>query len=477
MTIRNTINAHTLRFWRWLTLDGLLRAVQPWVFLTGPIALTFALIAPYPSLFVIAYTYLLLVLTMYWWVRELGPRIILRRRLLVEWAQVGDELQEQWQLSNNSRLPLLWLEVEDASTLPGYSGRRIAAAGIGEQQHWTTQARCEQRGVYTLGPLTASLSDPFGLFRYQWLEDTARQIVIYPPLVQLPALIVPQGQRGGLSRADILQQHVTPSVGGLREYVQGDPPSHIHWPTVARTDKLMVKEFDQERAGALWIALDLYAGAYAAGEERRASPEQSAEQPTGALRNGHDQAVVFQRSAVDSLPSNISKLDSPLELAIVLACSLASQALAEGRAVGLLADDGRLRLLTPGRGPRQLWRILGALVDAQASGAQPLGEVIRQGHAARASEVSGTALAVVTPALDGAWLPALAGWQRGRAGGAIALLIAARAVQSQPLEARLAASGVAAHTFEVGTPLPLLNPPKPRATARISPFGKVIRAG
>ena len=477
MTIHATIYQYVRRFWRWLTLDGHLSAVQPWMFLLGPSVLIFALIAPYRGLFVIAYTYLLLVLTMYLWVRRLGPRVLLHRRLLVEWAQVGDELEEHWELTNGARLPLLWLEIEDASTLPGYSGRRIAAAGGVDQQQWTTQARCERRGVYTLGPLTAALSDPFGLFRYAWLEDEARQIVIYPPLVQLPTLIVPQGQRGGLSRANILQQHVTPSVGGLREYVQGDPPSHIHWPTVAKTDKLMVKEFDQERAGALWIALDLHAIAYMAGDERRATPSQSDDRPTGAIQNGPDESVVFQRSAVDATPTGISRLDSPLELAIVLACSLASQALAEGRAVGLLADDGRLRQITPGRGPRQLWRILGALVDAQATGVQPLGEVIRQGHAARASEVSGTALAVVTPALDGAWLPALASWQRGRAGGAIALLIAARAAQAQPLEARLAAGGVAAHTFELGTPLPLLNPPKPRATVRISPLGKVIRTG
>jgi uncharacterized protein (DUF58 family) len=475
MTIRATILAYAQRIWRWLTLDGRLRAAQPWLFLMGPIALTIAVIAPYRGLFVIAYTYVLLVLTMYLWVRELGPRIQLRRHLLVEWAQVGDELEEYWELINNARLPLLWLEIEDASTLPGYSGRRVAAASMGDQRHWTTQARCERRGVYTLGPLVASLSDPFGLFRYEWREDSARQIVIYPPLVQLPALIVPQGQRGGLSRADILQQHVTPSVGGLREYVQGDPPSHIHWPTVAKTDKLMVKEFDQERAGALWIALDLYAGAYRPSDEPPDTP-QAAHEPTGAIHNGSSTSLIFQRSAVDALPSGVSKLNSPLELAIVLACSLASQALAEGRAVGLLADDGQLRLVTPGRGPRQLWRILGALVDAQASGVQPLEQVIRQGHAARASEVSGTALAVITPALDGAWLPALAGWQRGRSGGAIALLVAARAAQAQPLEARLATGGVAARTFEVGTPLPLLNPPKPRATARISPLGKVIRA-
>src|SRR5258705_1354571 len=86
MTIRTTISPYLRRLWRWLTLDGRLRAVQPWLFLLGPSALIFALIAAYRGLFVIAYTYLLLVLTMYLWVRELGPRIVLRRRLLVEWA-------------------------------------------------------------------------------------------------------------------------------------------------------------------------------------------------------------------------------------------------------------------------------------------------------------------------------------------------------------------------------------------------------
>lgn len=462
-----TISRRALRVWRWLTIGGQLRAAQPFVFLLGPVALVVALIAPYRGLFVIAYTYLLLVLAMYLWVREVGPRVRLRRRLRAEWAQVGDELEEQWDLVNDARLPLLWLEIEDASTLPGYTSRRVASAGPHAPQQWLTEARCERRGVYTLGPLTASLSDPFGVFCYQWRESGTRQIVIYPPLVRLPPLVVPQGQRGGLSRADILQQYVTPSVGGLREYVRGDPPSHIHWPTVARTDKLMVKEFDQERAGAFWIALDLYAGAYAAPKDER--PRVAARALDG------EEPVVFQHSTIAPAPSGQSRPNSPLELAIVLACSLASQALAEGRAVGLLADDGRHRLVTPGRGPRQLWRILGALVDAQASGALPLGEVIRQGQAARASEVSGTALAVVTPALDGAWLPALASWQRGRAGGSLALLVADSAAEAQPLETRLAASGVAAHTFELGTALPLLNPPKPKITARISPLGKVVR--
>jgi hypothetical protein len=55
--------------------------------------------------------------------------------------------------------------------------------------------------------------------------------------------------------------------------------------------------------------------------------------------------------------------------------------------------------------------------------------------------------------------------------------VAAQAATALPLEARLAAGGVAAHTFEVGASLPLLNPPKVTSTARVSPFGKVMRAG
>jgi uncharacterized protein (DUF58 family) len=464
-----SISRNLARVWRWLTLDGRLSAAQPWALLLGPLALILALIAPYRGLFIIAYTYILLVLALYLWIREVGPRVQVRRRLLSEWAQVGDELEEQWELANDARLPLLWLALEDDSTLPGYTGRRVAAAAAGSQQQWLTSARCERRGVYTLGPLQVSLGDPLGLFQYAWNQGGARKIVIYPALVRLPPLIVPQGQRGGLARADLLQQHVTPSVGGLREYVRGDPPSRIHWPTVARTDRLMVKEFDQERAGSFWIALDLAATAY------REDPQ--------AVRNG-DRAPVAQRpediytqSSLISVSETVSRPATPLELAIVLACSLASQALSEGRAVGLLTDDGQRRLVTPGRGPRQLWRILGALVDASATGALPFGEVLRQGQAARAGEGAGTALAVVTPSLGGEWLPALASWRQGRAGGTLALLVTRRPALAQPLATRLAASGVATHTFEVGAPLPLLNPAKRKITERVSPLGKVMRVG
>jgi uncharacterized protein (DUF58 family) len=184
---------------------------------------------------------------------------------------------------------------------------------------------------------------------------------------------------------------------------------------------------------------------------------------------------------------------------VALAASVAAQALGEGRAVGLRADDGQRRVVTPGRGPRQLWRILGELVDAQATGALPLAELVRQGRAAQGAEMAGAGLAVVTPDTSGGWLAALADWQRGRPGGCLALLVttdgtpalaSAQALEARPasinaatnapagilaLEARLAELGVPAYQFEVGRPLALLNPPKPKPVTRVSPLGRVVR--
>ncbi|HMP41474.1 MAG TPA: DUF58 domain-containing protein [Roseiflexaceae bacterium] len=449
-----------LLFIRWragLTLDGRLQLVQPWALLPGPLLLLIALLAPYRWLFFIAYTYLLFVLAAYLWLRFLGPRIELDRQIATTWAQVGDVIEEEWRLRSESRLPLLWLEIDDRSTLPGYATRRVMAASGGEE-HWRTQALCVRRGVFQLGPLWARTSDPAGIFSYAWRQGGAGEGGVYPPLVRLPDARSPRGQRGDRVRADLLQQQLTPVIGGIREYRPGDPPGRIHWPTVARRQQLMVKEFDQEQAGALWIVLDLARDSYPADKSHATT------QHPGITVYGQSSRVIEQAP---------KQWDSALELAIVLAGSLAAQALADGRTVGLLADDGRRRVVTPAGGSQQLWRILEALVDAQATGTLPLGELLRQGRVAYFAAMRGV-VAVVTPALDGAWLPQILPRGQGSQGGALAHLIATQAQQAAPLTERLAAIGVASRIFVVGTALPLLNPPRPRAALRVSPLGRIM---
>lgn len=450
----------------WLTLDGRIRVAQPLMLAMGPALLLVSLVVPYRWLYFLVYSYVLLALVCYIWVRVQAPRIALTRHLQDDWAQVGDELKEHWTLINDSWLPLLWLELDDASEVPGYSARRVAACGISESQQWYTSAICVRRGLYSLGPLRLRLSDPFGVFEARWLDSNTRRIAIYPPLVRLPPFSIPQGQRGGLARADLLQQFATPSVAGLREYRPGDVPSHIHWPTVARKGILMVKEFDQERAGAVWIVLDLCRESYEA--DRRLKTED----------RGRASTTDTLRSSAFGLPSNPA-----LELSVVLAASLAAQLLGEGRSVGLLADDGRARVIAPGQGPRQLWQIMGALVDVQAIGSDALDVVLRRWRQGREqASARNAALTLVTPDLGGTWLSALA--EAAPRGGALALLIGAAdsATSSAPAGARtdqlrsgLAALGVTTHMFSSDTELPRLDPPRPRDEIRVTPLGRAVR--
>lgn len=455
------LHAPLRALWRRISLDGRLGQAQPWAPAIGGAALLLALFFPARWLLYIAYVYLLLTLGAYLWLRAVGPRIGLRRSLRTAWAQVGDELEEGWELVNSAPLPVLGLELEDASTLPGYNARRVLDASAGERFTWRTTAQCGRRGRYRLGPLTVRCADPVGLFCYTWREETSRQLVVYPPLVRLPPLAAPNGVRGGLARADLLQLYATPNVAGLRTYTPGDPPARVHWPYVARYGELFVKEFDQERSGALWIVLDLAARAYpqltaAAGAASRPAADQHS-----------------QSSVASGLPTTYraAGLD---DLAVTLAGSLAAQALGEGRQVGLLYDDGARRSIPPGGGARQLWRILGALVDAAATGERPVGELLRPGRPG-GSAFAGAAVAVITGDVGGAWVGDLAAGLGGRPGGAMALLVAERVEQAAHCAARLGALGVPVGSFALATELPLLNPPRRRVTARVSPLGRVIR--
>jgi uncharacterized protein (DUF58 family) len=219
-----------------------------------------------------------------------------------------------------------------------------------------------------------------------------------------------------------------------------------------------VKEFDQERAGALWIVLDLAATAY---------PEVAPVVAPERHGETHTQSSVVETVADTARPPSLA------DLAITLAASLAAQALAEGRSVGLLCDDGRRRVVQPAAGARQLWSVLNALADGAPTGRHALAELLRGG---RASELQGATLAIVTGDLSATWLPALLERQTGRPGGAMALLATPRAEAAAPCAAALSARGVPTRTFVLGEALPLASPPRRRVKARVSPFGRVSRS-
>ncbi len=285
------------------------------------------------------------------------------RRVRSTRGQVGDVFEETIVVGNRSWLPKAWLAVRDHSTLPGHRASRVVSLPAQGNHSWRVRTVCTARGRYRLGPITLRAGDPFGLFERHRLVGKPVSVVVYPATVPLPSFPLPGGALLGGTNRRLRTDQITPNAAGVREYVPGDALSRIHWPSSARTGRLMVKEFEPDPIADLWIALDMQA----------------------AVHVGKGQ-------------------QSTEEYAVHAAASIARHFLTSGWAVGLLSLADQHHDLPPERGDRQLIKLLEELAVIRASGRVPLGELlvsegIRFGR--RATVIA------ITPSVDTVWVAAL----------------------------------------------------------------------
>ncbi|MEO9248332.1 DUF58 domain-containing protein [Citricoccus nitrophenolicus] len=119
-----------------------------------------------------------------------------------------------------------------------------------------------RRAVITVGPVRSVRQDPLSLLRRQLKWTEPEELFVHPRTVAL------QGSSAGFIRdleglptRDLSSADV--SFHALRDYVPGDDRRHIHWKTVARTNKLMVRQFEETRRAHLAIALSTNTSEYA----------------------------------------------------------------------------------------------------------------------------------------------------------------------------------------------------------------------
>ena len=301
-----------------------------WPLLLLPLFLVNQLLTPHPVWMVLILFIAGIYGAGYWWVRALATSIDLTRTQQSAILVAGDLFAEEFVLANRSRLPVLWAEVVDASTLPGYTASRVVAAGAVGQTRWRTGVECRTRGVYRIGPAVVNSADLFGLFRLELDCPATDSLLIYPRVLQLPSLALPRGAASGVDRRRQSLMGVLPAAS-VREYQRGDSLRHIHWPSSAHRGELIVKELELEPSGDVWIVLDLDA----------------------AVHTGQGD-------------------DGTLEYAIIVAASAAAALLdgPEQRAVGLLAVSGAAGTpdvvrIPPQPGRAQLWRIMAALAPVR----------------------------------------------------------------------------------------------------------------
>jgi uncharacterized protein (DUF58 family) len=325
----------------------------------------------------------------------------LRRRHRVTRVQVGDAFVEQAILESLPGLgqwwPRLWLELHDASDLPGHHLDGVLSLGPVGRRVWELRSVCTRRGRFSLGPVWVTSGDPFGIFRASRKLADGTSIVVYPKAVPLPGFGRVPGELPGGSLQGVRVQFTTPNVSSVRDYRPGDAFNRIHWPTTARINRLMVREFELDPTADVWIILDLEGEAH-----------------TG------------------------SGMDSTEEYAVTAAASLARHLLDQGRAVGLVSQTATL---PADRGPRQAERILEVLALVRANSSLSLAALL---SAETSRFARSSTLIVVTPSTTEGWARFCQALN-GRGVHTTAVLIEAATFGQAPSTLLLVSSLAAAH--------------------------------
>ncbi|MEM7128946.1 MAG: DUF58 domain-containing protein [Chloroflexota bacterium] len=376
----------------------------------------------------------------------------IRRFTRTQRSQVGQFVEEIFEVSNGGVLAKLWLEVEDFSKLPGHSASRvISSLGRNSSERWQIRTPCTHRGRFRLGPMVLRSGDPLGIFDVEQDLPATSNIVVYPLVVPLETFEPSVSDlSGGEARRQRTYQ-ITTNVATVRDYAPGDSLNRIHWPSTARARRLMTKEFELDPTADVWIYLDLYEG----GQfdlPWEVFPYQVGVFALSGNRNRKQRQV--------ELPP------STTEYGVTIAASLAHYFLDKDRAVGMTSYGKTREFLQSDRGERQKTKILEGLAVVEGDGNLPFAQVIAT-DSVRLNR-NDTILAISADP-DPQWALALQDSQR-RGINSIAVVIDGNtfgaSIDYVPVVSNFEATGLSYYMVERGEPI---------ATALSKPANKTHR--
>ena len=355
------------------------------VFVLAIVALLSGLITGRPLLFNLAYLLGFVIIVSFAWAWINLNWVRLSRNTRTRRTQVGRPLEERFTVHNSSIVPKLWLEVHDFATLPGhYSSHVVNNLGGRSSYTWRVNTICQERGRYQLGPIRLRTSDPFGLFPLERDFAATTHVVIYPLTFDIHQFALPIGTLPGGDALRRRTHYVTTNAAGVREYAPGDSFSRIHWPSTARRDRLIVKEFELDPLADIWIVPDMAIFSHIA--------------PKAPVVKQLSDLPPWMQLEEFVLPETTE------EYTVAIAASLAQYFLRRDRAVGMVAYGQSNEVVQPDRGERQLNRIFETLSVLRAQGQVSIEDVL---EAEAYLFPRGTTVIIVTPNAQDEWVTAV----------------------------------------------------------------------
>lgn len=324
------------------------------------------------------YIALLLIVVSWIWALISIQGIVIKRFGRGFRQQLGNVFEERFEITNRFPLVRVWLEVKDKSDLPGSMGSRVFSwVGGKETRTYSSYTLLTHRGEYSLGPTELLSGDPFGLFAFKRQFKQENSVVVLPYMVHLSSFPYPPGMLTGGKALRNRTLETTPHSAGVREYFPGDPLKRIHWPSSARKERFMVKEFDQDPQADVWIFLDSQAS------EHFQLPEEG-------LQKG-DRFWLWRQKYEFKLPPNT------FEYAASTAASIGDFFIRQGQSVGFASAGQVTTSLSAERGERQQSKILETLAFLKPEGKLPLLGLV-EAHLSNLPR--GSIVILITPSID-----------------------------------------------------------------------------
>ncbi|MCL2395046.1 MAG: DUF58 domain-containing protein [Acidimicrobiaceae bacterium] len=155
----------------------------------------------------------------------------------------------------------------------------------GQHRSSTYRLPTSRRGVFDVGPLVLSQTDPFGLLSRSRSFGEVAQLWVHPRTHQVAA-----ARTGSTVEMDGPMDDTAPegtiAFQGLRPYVVGDDLRMVHWRTTARTGTLMVKKHVDTNRPQVVVLIDDRARSYGAEEAFEEAVDVAASLMEQVLRGG-----------------------------------------------------------------------------------------------------------------------------------------------------------------------------------------------
>ena len=120
------------------------------------------------------YLGILLIVVSWVWTQISLRGMSVKRRARSLRASMGDVFEEHFEVSNDSRLGKLWVELTNDTNMPNASGSRVLTMVSSKQSRtYLGRTRLFHRGGFKLGPTRLISGDPFGMFRAERIFPAA----------------------------------------------------------------------------------------------------------------------------------------------------------------------------------------------------------------------------------------------------------------------------------------------------------------